>query len=237
MSLRSSAAAGDALSYRQPVIRSKVWGFEPFWKFVNYDVELSSNSSTSSNGKSPIDDDFYFVAGIGPTADKPDSIFGQLSNRKVERSKGVERIIPIQRVTATATTTHLPSKSITLTKTSNRLIDNASNRSIDSASNRSSRTGDVGKTWPHEKAQLLSDISNVHKLSAKVDKWVADEAPHSNKKSVNRNEKSSDGLSVPSTAKKAPKCFDDMSRCCSYETPFRPKNFRKQFYLGISVMI
>ena len=79
MSLRSTTLGEAPTMYRQPTIRSKVWGFEPFWKFVNYDVEMSSNtSSASSNGKNNFEDDFFF----GPTELKPDNNASHVSNKK-----------------------------------------------------------------------------------------------------------------------------------------------------------
>ena len=115
-----SLTNGETPSYRHPVIRSKIWGFEPFWKLVNYDVELSSNSSSnSSGGRNNYEDDIFLGSENSPT-DKFEQI-KPLSSRKTESSKPVERIIPIQRVRTTSLNIS-PVRTVTVTKGPTRII-------------------------------------------------------------------------------------------------------------------
>ena len=163
MSLRSTTLGEAPTMYRQPTIRSKVWGFEPFWKFVNYDVEMSSNtSSASSNGKNNFEDDFFF----GPTELKPDNNASHVSNKKFESLKNAERIIPIQRV-KTTTMTIPPAKTPTFSKAMPAL--NVSNKppdkNVDGVSNRM-MPEEMKKVSREQK--LLSDISNFNKTSTKT---------------------------------------------------------------------
>ena len=115
-----SLTNGETPSYRHPVIRSKIWGFEPFWKLVNYDVELSSNSSSnSSGGRNNYEDEIYLGSENSPT-DKFEQI-KPLSSRKAESSKTAERIIPIQRVRTTSLNIS-PVRTVTVTKGPTRVI-------------------------------------------------------------------------------------------------------------------
>ena len=161
MSLRSTATFGETPTYRQPTIRSKVWGFEPFWKFVNYDVELSSNSSTSSNGKPNFDDDFYFVAGISPT-EKSADFFGGFSNKKSESSKVVERIIPIQRVRTTSMTIP-PPKTATLAKPMPTPTPTPTPTVANKDSKMAADNKAAEKISEDRQQKLLADISNFNK--------------------------------------------------------------------------
>lgn len=173
MSLRSTTTFGETPTYRQPTIRSKVWGFEPFWKFVNYDVELSSNSSTSSNGKPNFEDDFYFVGGISPT-EKTADFFGHYPNKKSESSKGVERIIPIQRVRTTSMTIP-PPKTVTLTKPTP-----APTSTLTPSIKDTKMAAD--KNSEDRQQKLLADISNFNKgTSVGKAKTTDDIATHSKK--------------------------------------------------------
>jgi len=41
MSVRLPKFENEFTSFRQPNVKTKVWSFEPLWKFVSYDVDLS----------------------------------------------------------------------------------------------------------------------------------------------------------------------------------------------------
>lgn len=115
-----SLTHGETPNYRHPVIRSKIWGFEPFWKLVNYDVELSSNtSSNSSGGRNNFEEDILLASENSPTEKSEQT--KALSSRKADNSKPVERIIPIQRVRTTSLNIS-PVRSIALTKGPTRII-------------------------------------------------------------------------------------------------------------------
>ena len=176
MAVRSSVGTlshGETPNYRQPLIRSKVWGFEPFWKFVNYDVELSSNtSSTSSGGKNNFDEDFYFVGDNNSPTEKAEILNNNLSNKKSESSKGVERIIPIQRVRTTSLTVP-PVKTATLTRGSRTFpLSHKEEKQIDNLSNnyrtssRNDKIVDESRKLPTREEKILNDLSNFNKSSS-----------------------------------------------------------------------
>jgi hypothetical protein len=176
MAVRSSAGTlshGETPNYRPPLIRSKVWGFEPFWKFVNYDVDLSSNtSSTSSGGKNNFDDDFYFVGDNSIPAEKIEILNNNLSNKKNESSKGVERIIPIQRVRTTSLTVP-PVKTATLTRGSKTFpLSHKEDQQVDTFSNnyrpstRNDKIVDGSRKLLTREEKILNDLSNFNRSSS-----------------------------------------------------------------------
>ena len=173
MAVRAPPAAiatlsrGEAPTYRQPHIRSKIWGFEPFWKFVNYDVEVSSNTSSDSSGgnKNNCDDDFYFGGENNSSTNKIDN------NRKSESSKSVERIIPIQRVRTTSMNVS-PLKSVTLSRGATRTIpfekstDELSNLHTTQSRNEKNTDNDhlsYNRKSPTREEKLIIDLANYNR--------------------------------------------------------------------------
>lgn len=171
MAVRAPPAAiatlphGEAPTYRQPLIRSKIWGFEPFWKFVNYDVELSSNTSSDSSGgnKNNLDDDLYFVGENISSTNKIDN------NRKFESSKTVERIIPIQRVRTTSLNV-VPLKSVTLSRGPTRIIpvekstDELSNfKPTQSHNEKNTENDHLNRRSPTREEKLIIDLANYNR--------------------------------------------------------------------------
>jgi hypothetical protein len=230
MSLRSTVTTvGETPTYRQPTIRSKVWGFEPFWKFVNYDVELSSNSSNSSAGKMSFDDDFYFVAGISPT-DKPDLI-GSFSTKKFDSSKGVERIIPIQRVRTTSMTIP-PAKTATLTKTPTLPATLTKTPTLPVKEVKLVDNRNADKSFQDRQQKLLADISNFNKSSTERSK-TTDDLPTVQKKVSTKIEKPVDDLS---TIQKKSSTKDERVSTLTRRSPPRDDKKVDEFHRKTSTM-
>lgn len=51
MSLRLPRMENDFSGFRQPNVRAKVWSFEPLWKFVSYDLDISPDMSPTGLSK------------------------------------------------------------------------------------------------------------------------------------------------------------------------------------------